>query len=272
MKKTLKQLRIDQNNPNLITVVTEMKKSSKKKIGRLLSIILLLVIGIGFLIGFTIMIPTMINMYITTDSIKDYIFITISIVLFIPLLGLIAYFCLGLGLHLLRDQPAWYLVLYRDELLFKKYDNASKQYHQATYPISSIKKCIILKTEHVNFLSIKGQARESVHYTISVHIVCEIENDCNYVHLIRPDGFKELDIVISFLQNKQHIPIYYTYAAGEKYNYQTKNERKLIKELELERLTFNGSLKDFSDREFTRRVNRFKALERSNKHLQQNKE
>lgn len=268
MQKILKQLGIDENAGSLITVVTEMKNRSKKKLGKWLGILFLFVMGIGFLIGFIIMVPTLINAYITTDSIKDYILITISTILFLPFLGFMTYLFLGMGFYTLTEKPKWYLILFNGHLLFKTYDEQSKEYNKETYPITSIKKCIILKTEHVNFLSIKGRARESVHYTISVHMEYEIDGESKHIHLLRPDGFNELNKAISFLQNEKDIPIYFVYAPGEKYNYEKRDERQLIQQYELERLTFNGYLEDFSEKEFTRDANWFKALESTNEYLE----
>jgi len=271
MKNTLKQLGMDKDDPRFITAATELKSRSKKKLGEILLIIFLLAIGVTFFILFILIIPTFINAYMTTNSVKDYIFITISMIIAIPLLGICSYACIGMGIYGLVEKPKWYLGLYTDQLIFKKHNESTKKYDENIYPISSVKKCIILKTEHVNFISIKGRARESVHYTISVHIECKVDNENEYIHIIRPDGFKELNEIIMFLQDVQHIPIYYSFAPGEKYDYRKRDERKLIKEFAWKPHSFNGALEDFSQREFTRRVNRFEALERSNKHLQNKK-
>lgn len=271
MQKTLKQLGINEDNPDLITVVTEMKKRSKKKLGHWLTIIVLFIFGITFLTLFISIFPVIINAYIDTHSIGDYILLTIATVLFIPFLAFVTYLCLGMVIYAIKEKPKWYLALFEDNVLYKEYDEKSKKYREESYPISSIEKCIVLKTEHVNFLSIKGRARESVHYTISVHIECVNESRPHYLHLLRPDGFKELNKVLSFLQDKKQIPIYYTYAAGEKYNYERRDERSLIDEFPQKPLEFSGHLEDFSEREFVRKVNRFEALRRSSEQLQNRK-
>lgn len=118
------------------------------------------------------------------------------------------------------------------------------------------------------FYYFKARSFESVHYTISVHVEYEIDGKLDYIHLIRPDGFDQLNEIISFLQKEKQIPIYYIYAPGEMYNYETRNERVLIKQFERKPITFNGQLDVYSQREFLRKVNYFKALKSSSDYME----
>lgn len=268
MKQTLKQLQINPKDPNFITAATELKGKSKKKFGELALIIFLFVLGIVFIGLILSMIPTTIDNYITAKTIGEYIIIILSSLFIYSLLGILAYFTLGMAIYWFTEKPKWYLGLYYDRLVFQQYNDSTKKYVEKKVPISSVQKCIILKTEHVNFLMIKGVARESVHYTISVHLEYKINGETKYIHLLRPDGFKQLNEVLSFFQDEKQIPIYYIYAPGKMYHYEERDERELIKEIEPEPLIFNGRLEDFTEREFLRKVNHFKALEQSKEYLQ----
>lgn len=270
MKQTLKQLRIDEDDPKFITAATELKGKSKKKFGEILLIIFLLAAGIFFSGAFIYMIPITINSYLTGQSFGDYFWMTFGFILFYPMVGLIAFFTLGMAFYAFREKPDWYIGLYTDRLIFHQYNESEETYDEKTVSISAIKECIILKTEHVNYIMIKGIARETVHYTLSVHIKYQNDAGTEIIHLLRPDGFTQLNELITFLQNKKHIPIYYTYAPGEMYNYESRDERDLLGQFEKEPLVFSGQLEDFTEKEFTRRINHFEALKRSGEYIKKN--
>src|SRR5690625_2181338 len=192
---------------------------------------------------------------------------TFGFILFFPMAGLISFVTLGMAFYAIKEKPDWYIGLYNDRIVFQQYNESEKNYDEKIVPHTHIQNCTILKTEHVNYLMIKGSARESVHYTISVHLTYENDGESKYIHLLRPDGFRQLNELITYLQNKKEISIYYTYAPGEMYNYERRDERDLLRKFEKEPLTFNGQLEDFSEREFTRRVNHFEALEVSEEYI-----
>lgn len=269
MKQTLKQLKINKDDPDFIVAATELKDKSKKKVGELMLVIFFGVIGLLSLFGFLFLIPTTFEQFGEAQSFGDYTLLIISSSLIYPLLGGIAFLALGMAFYGFKEQPVWFIGLFKDRLLLKKYDDKKEAYNEKVISISDIKKCIILKTEHVNYMMIKGRANESIHYTISIHIAYEVKDEIKYIHLIRSDGFTELNEMLSFLQNRREIPIFYTYAPGEKYNYKTRKEEQLIFEFEQEPLQFNGYLEDFMEKEFLRRVNHFKALEKSAEHIKE---
>ena len=173
---------------------------------------------------------------------------TFGFILFYPMADFISFFTLGMAFYAIKEKPDWYIGLYNDRIVFHQYNESEKMYDEETVSLSDIKKCMILKTEHVNYLMIKGAAQETVHYTISVHLTYEKDGEGNYIHLLRPDGFTQLNELITFLQNERKIPIYYTYAPGEMYNYERRDERDLLKQFEKKPLVFNGQLEDFSKR------------------------
>src|SRR5690625_613413 len=268
MKQTLKQLRINKDDPSFIIAATELKGKSKKRLGEILLVLFLLAMGIFFLGTFIYMIPLTITKYMNIQTFSDFLWLTFSLILFFPTVGIITFFTLGMGIYGLKDMPTWHLGLYKNRLVFHQFDETNKTYVEKIIPLSKIKGCDILKTEHVNYMMIKGRSFESVHYTISVHVEYEIDGKLDYIHLLRPDGFDQLNEIISFLQKEKQIPIYYIYAPGEMYNYETRNERVLIKQFERKPITFNGQLDVYSQREFLRKVNYFKALKSSSDYME----
>jgi len=267
VKQTLKQLEINERDPNFIAAATELKSNSKKKLGEIFLIIFLFIVGLFFLGAFIYMIPITINSYLSGQSFGDYFWMTFGFILFYPMAGLIAFFTLGMAFYWFKEKPDWYIGLYTDRLIFHQYNEAEKSYDKNTVSISAIQQCTLLKTEHVNYLMIKGAARETVHYTISVHIEYESDAGIEHIHLLRPDGFAQLNELITFLQNEKQIPIYYTYAPGEMYNYERRDERELLKQFEQKPIVFSGQLEDFTEKEFTRRINHFEALEISEEYI-----
>lgn len=269
MKQVLKQLGIDKHDPTFITAATETKSKSAKKLGEIIFITVLAVIGFLALFVFITLIPTMIEQFKEAQTFKEYIPMIIAYGLFYPFLALIIFFTLAAAWQGLNAKPSWYLALFNNRLIFKEYDHKSNKYKAKTIPLHDIKKAIILKTEHVNFVMVKTRSFESVHYKISVHLAYEDIEETKYIHLLHADGFKELNEILSFLQNRQEVPIFYTYAPGEKYNYVKRDEHKLIFEFEQEPLNFKGYLEDFKEDDFIRKVNYFKAMESSSQYMKE---
>jgi len=51
------------------------------------------------------------------------------------------------------------------------------------------------------------------------------------------------------------------------YNYEKKDERKLVQQLDPEPLIFNGRLEDFAEKDYIRRVSWAKALQQQSKQI-----
>src|SRR5690625_547729 len=126
------------------------------------------------------MIPITINSYLKGQSFSDYFWMTFGFILFYPMVGLISFFTLGMAYYAIREKPNWYIGLFHDRLIFHQYHEPEENYDEETIPLNELRKCIILKTEHVNYLMIKGVAWETVHYTISLHLKYEKDGENNY--------------------------------------------------------------------------------------------
>src|SRR5690625_405217 len=180
MKQTLKQLRINKDDPSFIIAATELKGKSKKRLGEILLVLFLLAMGLFFLGTFIYIIPITINNYMNIQTFSDFFWLTFSLILFLPTVGIIIFFTLGMGIYGLKDKHTWYIGLYKNRIVFHQFDEAKNAYTERTISISQVKGCDILKTEHVNYMMIKGRSFESVHYTICVHIEYEKDNKIDY--------------------------------------------------------------------------------------------
>lgn len=261
MKKIYKQLNISKDDPDLIAVATETRSNSVKSIGNKIFYSIFFLMGIIwvflFFYSFTLF-PNVIG----EEGLWDTVLFIFGIVLLLITSGGSSVFFLGVGYVGLRSKSEWYLALFKDRLLIHILNEESRKYEEKIFPLKSIQKCILLKMESLQFVTIKNRSYESISYPLSLHIKCNQEEE-EYIHLRRIDKVTGLNKALKYLQDEKGIPIYYTFAPGEQYDYNTRYEENLIHEFPQELITFDGDIEQYKEKEKLRRVNIFTALEKS---------
>lgn len=267
MKKTYKQLNTSEDDPNLISVATETKSKSAKSIGNYLFFLII------FVVGFILCVLFFPTIFFAFSMIKEAVGIWNTLVaifaslLVLSLLGGVGWILLAIGFYGLRSKSEWYFALFKDHIHVQQLNADKTQYEKLIYPLSMIQKCLLLKKEIINLITIRGQSYESVGYSLSIHIECKKDQGNEYVHLTHLDKTEGLNKALTYLQDELNIPIYYVFAPGEMYNYEHRDERKLIHEFPQEQINFDGNIDQYKEKESLRRVSLGKALHKSQEYL-----
>lgn len=115
-------------------------------------------------------------------------------------------------------------------------------------PFNAVQKCHILRKRVKRLTYLKYKRIELVEYHLSVHLEYVDDGEQDYIHLTLPDGFNELNTLISFLQNEQGIPVYFNIAEPE--GYEELKEDEALKIAESKEVDFTGDLKDYDKKDY----------------------
>jgi len=173
---------------------------------------------------------------------------TIFVIIGIAILG-VAYGIMRLSLFSFAGKSNWFLILYRDSVLYKYRDNKDEnEFVEIKMPFNAVQKCHILRKRVKRLTYLKYKRIELVEYHLSVHLEYVDDGEQDYIHLTLPDGFNELNTLISFLQNEQGIPVYFNIAEPE--GYEELKEEEALKIAESKEVDFTGDLKDYDKKDY----------------------
>src|SRR5699024_7722281 len=131
---------------------------------------------------------------------------------------------IGIGAGIFPSRE-WVFVLYPDSFLYR-YKNKTIE-----ASISNIESCYLMKKNSIN---------KHFKTVVNIHLQYVKDEKKQFVSFTHYDGYDEVNEIISYLQDKKDIPIYYTSLNGV--------DKKDLEELpyqKLELIEFNNDIKSY---------------------------
>lgn len=153
---------------------------------------------------------------------------------------------LMLGIYLIGVDTKWFIILYPESILYLfRPDNDTKEFTRVTVPIKKIDKGYILRKSTKTKVISRDPAKTSrVTHHMSIHLEYQKNGKMHYISLSSPDGTKDINEIIIYLQDKCDIPFYFT-AVGP-IGYEDIDDLDALKMKEPEPIEFSGNLKDYN--------------------------
>lgn len=214
---------------DIVTAATDKKVVSGK---RVTSIIL----------GFFMLAASLFLLFVVLYGV-DALFTTpfniiadLVIVILMVITLLLGMFCLYGAFQLFSPKSDWFIVLYKDKILYKYLQDNS--YHELVVPINDIHRCIVM---HKFTQGARVNGKDTSQYHISVHFAYVENDEEQFISLYLMDGYGELNQMITYLTKIKKIPFYYA-EINQGISEKIDDKEGL---LEAEKETFLGDLKHY---------------------------
>lgn len=145
------------------------------------------------------------------------------------------------GLKQLQQKATWYTVLYPNYLVFKYRENGA--FTEKKVHLLAIRNCFIIPTRkpYVQFSRIKPRVR--FEFSVNIHLEYEENDELHYLSMPLASQYNQLNKLITYVQQEQHIPMYYSHVRMTK-----KESTQPVTSLDpvnFEMIEFNGDLKEY---------------------------
>src|SRR5699024_2762173 len=145
------------------------------------------------------------------------------------------------GLKQLTQKATWYTILYPTYLLYKYYENSMLA--EKRLPLSTIHSCFINPTRKASYHFSTSKPRMQFEFSVNIHLEYKENDETHYVSMPLASQYEQLNKLITYLQEEQQIPVYYSHVRMTK-----KESTQPVTSLDpvnFELIEFNGDLKGY---------------------------